>query len=189
VVSPEDRASRRAVLARASAVLGGGAVLAISGCGSSTAEVRNLPRQARRGDVSLLNSALALERYTIAGYTAGIPLLSRRKAKLAQEMLNDELAHAGELLGLIDAVGGKAIPRADNYDLGHPRTEAQVLRLLHGLERQQLTLYLDLIQRLTPGRVRAAAASILGSDAQHVALLRVQLDLTPAPSPFVTGRE
>jgi cell division FtsZ-interacting protein ZapD len=86
-------------------------------------------------------------------------------------------------------VGGKPIPRVDNYDLGNPRTEKQVLGLLHGLERQQLTQYLDLIPRLTPGRVRAAAASIFGSDAQHVALLRVELDLTPAPSPFVTGRE
>jgi bacterioferritin (cytochrome b1) len=189
VVSPEDRASRRAVLAGAGAVLGGGAVLALSGCGNSTAVVRNLPRGAKHGDLALLNRALALERYTIAGYTAGIPLLGRQKAKLAQTLLNDELAHAGELLELIDAVRGKPIPRVDNYDLGRPQTEKEVLELLHRLEREQLTLYLDLIPRLTPGRVRAAVASIFGSDAQHMALLRLQLKLPPAPSPFVTGSE
>jgi hypothetical protein len=189
VVSPDDRASRRAVLAGASAVLGGGAALAISGCGSSTADVRNLPLQAKHGDLALLNRALALERYAIAGYTAGIPLLGRRRAKVAQTLFNDELAHAGELLGLIHAVGGKPIPRVDNYDLGYPRTEKQVLELLHRLERQQLILYLDLIPRLTPGKVRAAAAAIFGSDAQHTAVLRLQLHLPPAPSPFVTGTE
>ena len=70
-----------------------------------------------------------------------------------------------------------------------PRTEKQVLELLHRLERQQLTLYLDLIPRLTPGKVRAAAAAIFGCDAQHMALVRLQLKLPPAPSPFVTGTE
>jgi rubrerythrin len=164
-------------------------VLALSGCGNTTMDVRNLPRGAKHGDLALLNRALALERYAIAGYTAGIPLLSRRQAKLAQTLLNDELAHAGELLGLIDAVGGKPIPRADSYDLGRPQTDTEVLELLRRLEREQLTLYLDLIPRLTPGRVRSAVASIFGSDAQHMALVRLQLKLPPAPSPFVTGSE
>jgi Ferritin-like domain len=177
------------MLAGASVVLGGGAVASLAGCGASAPKVRNLPRQAKHDDVELLNRALALKRYAIAEYTAGIPLLSRRTTKLAQALLNDELAHAGELLGLLDVVGGKPIPRADSYDLGHPRSAAEVLDLLHRLERRQLTLYLDLIPRLRPGRVRAAVASILGSDAQHVSLLRVQLGSTPAPFAFVAGRE
>ena len=187
-MSQPDRASRRAVLAGASAVLGGGVVASLAGCGAGAPKFR-LPPQAQHGDVELLNGALALERYAIAAYTAGIPLLGRRSRKLAQAFLNDELAHAGELLGLLGEVRGMPIPRADSYDLGHPRSAAEVLDLLHRVERQQLTLYVDLIPRLTPGRVRAAVASILGSDAQHVSLLRVELDLSPAPSPFVTGRE
>jgi Ferritin-like domain len=177
------------VLAGAGALLGGGAVASLAGCGTSAPKVRNLPPRAKQGDVELLNRALALERYTVAAYTAGIPLLGRRSGKLAQSFLNDELAHAGKLLGLLDQVGGMPIPRADSYDLGHPRNAAEVLALLLRLERRQLTLYLDLIPRLTPGRVRAAVASIFGSDAQHVSLLRVQLGAPPAPSPFVTGRE
>jgi rubrerythrin len=189
VVSPDDRASRRAVLAGAGALLGGGAITSLSGCGTSDAKIRKLPPQAQRGDVELLNRALALERFAIAGYTAGIPLLTRRTTKLAKECLRNELGHAGELLSLIDDVGGKPIPRVDTYDLGHPQTEADVLKLLHRLERLQLTLYLDLIPRVTPGRVRATVASIFGNDAQHLSLLRVELGLDPAPSAFVTGRE
>jgi Ferritin-like domain len=161
----------------------------LAGCGTAGPTLRDLPPRAKRGDVELLNRALALERYTIAAYTAGIPLLGHRSANLSQAFLNDELAHAGELLGLIDAVGGTSIPRTDSYDLGHPRTAAEVLELLHRLEGRQLTIYLDLIPRLTPGRVRATVASIFASDAQHVSLLRLQLGSPAAPSPFVTGRE
>jgi hypothetical protein len=177
------------VLAGAGAVLGGGAVVSLAGCGTSAPKIGPLPAQAKHGDAALLNRALALERYAIAAYTAGIPLLGRGTGKLAQSFLNDELAHAGELLRLLGVVDGTPIPRVDSYNLGHPRTAEAVLTLIHGLERQQLALYLDLIPRLTPGRVRAGVASILGSDAQHVSMLRIQLGSPPAPAPFVTGRE
>src|SRR5262249_31622355 len=79
--------------------------------------------------------------------------------------------------------------RQASYDLGHPTDDQQVLALLHGLERRQVASYLDAVPRLEPGPVRAAAATILTSDAQHIALLRMAQGMVPAPTAFVTGNE
>jgi hypothetical protein len=192
VVSPEDRASRRALLRGAGATLAVSAFGVLAGCGTSSAgrkSVKQVPLVTRQADVQLFNRSLHLERRAIAAYIAGIPLLNASQAKVATQFLNQELAHAGELLGLIAAAGGKAIRRAPSYDLGHPRTAQEVLTLLDGLEGNQIAAYLDAIPRLSPGPVRAAVASILANDAQHVSILRLELGSSPAPAAFVTGRE
>ena len=108
---------------------------------------------------------------------------------MAKQFLNEELQHTGELIALIKAAGGKAPAHTAAYDLGHPTDDAAVLALLHGLERAQISAYLAAITRLSPGPVRAAAATILASDAQHIAVLRSKQGLTPMPSAFVTGQE
>ena len=64
-----------------------------------------------------------------------------------------------------------------------------MLALLHGLERAQIVLYLDAIPRLSPSPVRAAVATILASDAQHISILRMAQGLPAVPSAFVTGSE
>jgi hypothetical protein len=175
-------------LVGAGTMLVGGAA-ALSGCASGSLKVKGIPRRAKTGDVELLNQGLALERRAIAAYTAGIPLLRPRQAKIATAFLQHELEHAGELIRLLDELDTKPPLRPASYQLGHPRNARDVLQLLHQLESLQLGLYLDLIPRLTPGRVRSGVASILGSDAQHVSLLRIELGAPPAPSPLVSGRE
>jgi Ferritin-like domain len=192
VVSLEDRASRRALLRGAGTTLAVSAFGVLAGCGRSSAgraSVKQVPLAVRQADVRIFNRSLYLERRAIAAYVAGIPLLNASEATVATQFLNQELAHAGELLGLIHAAGGKAIPRAPSYDLGHPRNAQEVFTLLHGLEGNQIAAYLDAIPRLSPGPVRAAVASILANDAQHVSILRLELGSSPAPAPFVTGRE
>jgi hypothetical protein len=79
-------------------------------------------------------------------------------------------------------------PRA-NYDLGHPRSETQVLELIHRAEQATVRAYLDAIPKLTPGAARAAAASIVANEAQHVSVLRRNLGLDPIPSAVVTASE
>jgi hypothetical protein len=132
---------------------------------------------------------LDLERQTVAAYTAGIPLLPRPQARTARQFLDEELEHTGELLSLIKAADGVSVGRRPSYALGHPRSAGDVLTLLHALERAQISEYLAAIPRLSPGPVRAATASILASDAQHIAILRLAQGNVPAPSAFVTGRE
>lgn len=189
----EPRASRRALLAGARVTLAAGGVAALAGCGRQRkAGRKSLKPDAlpiRQADIEILGQLLALERRTIAGYTAGIPLLDRAQAKAAKQFLNQELLHAGELLGLIKAAGGKLPVRAASYDLGGRRGAADVLGLLHGLERAQIGAYLEAIPRLAPGPVRAAAATILANDAQHIAILRLLQGSAPVPSAFVTASE
>lgn len=194
MVSDDEGSSRRALLSGAGAALVGAGALALSGCGreakAGQKSVKTAKPLVQHSDVAILAGLLELERHTIAAYTAGIPLLTRPDARTAKQFLNEELQHAGELLSLIKAAGGGRGPlRAASYDLGHPTDDQDVLALLHRLESAQIASYLDAIPRLQPGPVRAATASILANDAQHISILRLAQGMNPVPSAFVSGRE
>ncbi len=196
MVSEDDdgASSRRALLSGGMAALTGVGALLLGGCGgksnaSSTAAVSAAPPPVLHTDLQLLNRALGLERRTVAAYTAAIPLLRRPQAKTARQFLNEELEHTGELLSLIKAAGGKAPPRAASYDIGQPRSAPGVLAVLQSLEALQIANYLDSIPRLSPAPIRAAVASILTTDSQHIAILRLSRGLRPVPSAFVSGTE
>jgi hypothetical protein len=185
-------ASRRALLSGAGTALAGVGAIALGGCGRAATgrkAVKQLPKALMESDVRILSRALALERRTVTAYVAGIPLLPHSQAKAARQFLNEELEHTGELISLITAAGAKPPPRADSYLLGHPRDAAAVLALLRSLETLQITNYLQSIPRLSPGPVRAAVASILTVDAQHVTMVRLAQGQTPVPSAFVSGAE
>jgi hypothetical protein len=190
-VVTEDGASRRALLTGAAAALAGSCAV-LGGCGQGATghkALKDLPRPVVQRDLEILGQALELERRTVAAYVAGIPLLPRPDAKTAEQFLSEELQHAGELISLITAAGGKAAPRANSYDLGHPQDAAAVLALLHTLEAMQIANYLRTLPSLSPGPVRAAVASILTVDSQHISMLRLTQGRVPVPGPFVTGSE
>ena len=193
MVSDDDGSSRRTLLTGAGATLITAGTVALAGCGSSTKTghkaIKKAAQPVQHADLALLNGLLDLERHTVAAYTAAIPLLPRSEAKMAKQFLSEELQHTGELLSLIKAAGGASPPRKASYDLGHPVGASGILELLHGLERAQLNAYLYAIPRLRPAPVRAAAATILSNDSQHIAVLRQSLGMVAVPSAFVTGRE
>jgi hypothetical protein len=194
VVDQDRGASRRALLGSVGAALAGSAAVALGGCGQSAKTghkaVKTASLPVRHVDVKLLGRSLEIERRTVAAYIAGIPLLSRSQGKAAKQFLNEELQHTGELLALITASGATPAPRAASYDIrGYPRDRTGVLALLHSLESAQIANYLTVIPSLSPGPVRAAVASILANDAQHVAILRLAQGEPGLPSAFVTGRE
>ncbi|MFZ0041655.1 MAG: ferritin-like domain-containing protein [Solirubrobacteraceae bacterium] len=195
MVNDDDGASRRALLRGAGAVLAGVGGVVLAGCGgqkstaTTTQPVKDSPPAVLDSDVRILNRALELERRTVAAYVAGVPLLDHKQAKTAKQFLNEELEHTGELISLIKAAGSKAPPKADSYDIGRARDAAGVLTVLHTLERMQIAYYLDAIPRLSPAGVRASVATILNSDSQHIAVLRLGQGMPAVPSPFVTGAE
>jgi hypothetical protein len=76
-----------------------------------------------------------------------------------------------------------------SYELGNPRTPEEVLGLLYSLERNAIAAYLASIPSLAPPQVRAAVASILANEAQHVAILRARLGKPAVPAALVTGSE
>ena len=180
--------TRRALLGGAGVALAG----AIGGCGRSAparqaAKRLSAPEAAR--DIEILTRALELERRTVAAYVEGIPLLGHDDARAAEQFLSEELEHTGELISLITSAGGKPGPRASSYAVGQPRTASEVIALLHGFEARQVAGYLEWIPQLSPGPIRAAAASSLTVDAQHIALWRLAQGREPVPSPFVSGTE
>jgi bacterioferritin (cytochrome b1) len=190
-----DPASRRGLLTAAGAGFVGGAALLVSACGggshssspqTTTTTSGPVPNSA---DAELLNHLLDLEHLGIAAYTAGIPLLSPAGRKDGQLFLTQEISHAGELAGLVHQAGGKPHKGRETYNLGHPQTGADVLRLLHRIERSQIDAYLDAIPRVSLGSTRAALAAMLANDAQHISVLRLSLGRRPIPTALVTGHE
>lgn len=139
--------------------------------------------------MDLLRPALDLEYRAIAAYTASFPLLHSFDARAAKRFLQQELDHAAQVWGLMKQAGAKPPVQPSGYDYGQPRSTPEALRLLDSIENQQVTYYLEVIPKLTPGPVRALVASILANDAQHVSLLRVVLGRDPIPSAFVTRQQ
>jgi hypothetical protein len=186
--------SRRELLGGASAtVLAGATALLVAGCGGSTpapiAKIahKKISHSAALLDVDILNGLLDTEHKAIAAYTAGIPLLSGHTQRAARDFLRDELDHANELGSLIARHGGTAIQAQPNYNLGSPRSRAEILRLFEKLEQEQIAAYLGAIPLVKPGAMRASLASILGSDAQHIAVLRLTMRKPALIGPFVTA--
>lgn len=192
-----DRRSRRGLLgAAASAAAGAVAATALAGCGSGSQTHTDAGDDAAPGevaggrsaaDVRLLSAALELERRTINAYVAGIPLLNPYQQSGATVWLAQELEHAGKLISLIHEVGGTAPPRAGSYAIGpRPRNQHQTLALLARLEHLQTSYYVRVIGRLAVPQLRAGVSEILGSDAQHLSLLRLLAHESPTSTAFVS---
>jgi hypothetical protein len=161
----------------------------LAGCGDSLkAQLRREPAVAQT-DVALLNQLIDLEYRAVAAYTAGQPLLDAAGAQAAKQFLSQELAHASGLSVLVKEAGGTANKPRASYDLGAPRSSADVLRLLHDIEAAQAAAYLYAIPRLQPEKVRTLTAQYFANDAQHLSVVRSLLHEPPLPAAFVTGRE
>jgi Ferritin-like domain len=181
------RPSRRAVLRTAMA----GAAALLAGCGRVNPLHQRVKKagQVPFGDIALLQGLLDLELMMIAAYTDGTPLLDPVSAKAARQFLLQELAHAGELAGLLRQARVKPHQAKQYYNLGHPQSSTEVVELLHRIESALITSYQLTIPRLQSPLIRGAVATILANDAQHVAVLRSVLGDEPVPSALVSGRE
>jgi ferritin-like protein len=174
--------SRRQLLSAASAA-GAGALLA--GCGSTSAT--GLPASVLEADVHTLNQLIRAEYYAVGAYVAGIPLLSGTDAAIAQQFLNQDMSHIEDLAEIVRKTSVKPYATDQIYSLGHPGDRDETLALLHHAEQVTLRGYLDAIPRLTPGIVKATAASLFANNAQHASTIRGRLGLTPVPEAVVTG--
>ncbi len=186
----DSSASRRSLLV----ALGAGAagMLSLAGCGSSSTR-HAAPHVSRptgaTSDTEILNAVLGVEYYAIAAYTAATPLLSGAAARVARQFLGQEVLHADRLINLIQKAGGSPQRSQASYDLGHPQSSREIMKLLLGAEQRQLRAYVQAVPHLTTGSLRSTMASILAAQARHAAIWRLQLGQRPAPSAFVTGNE
>jgi hypothetical protein len=189
VVVPGSAVSRRQLLSASGAA---GLALALAGCGRAhpaAVHVAKLPPELKAVDAAMFNRLIDAEYIVAAAYIAGIPLLSDHNLRAAKHFLLQEVSHITQLSNLVNVAHGVPHGPRASYDLGRPRREAQVLELIHRAEQVTIRAYLDAIPKLSPGAARAAAASILANEAQHVSVIRRNLGLDPIPDAVVTATE
>jgi rubrerythrin len=182
----DNLASRRSFLTGSGLALSGTAVALLAGRDVLAAEEKSNPAN----DVDILNSALAAELEAIAGYGvgAGSGLLQAQVLKLATTFQGHHRQHADVLASTVSRLGGKPVEARPNYrfPVETLKTQADVLRFAAGLEKGAVSAYLGAVPRFKDRDLSKAAASILGDEAMHWAVLRQALGEEPVPAAFVS---
>ena len=177
--------SRRLFLRNSGLVLSGAAVALLAGNHALAAA-----SQDGASDVGILNSALGAELEAIAAYQVGAEsgLLKKPALDLAVTFQGHHKEHADVLAKTIQKLGGKPVGRKDKYTFPTDKLKSQddVLRFAAGLEQGAVSAYLGAVPLFGNRDLAKAAASILGDEAMHWAILRNALGEPPVPSAFVS---
>ena len=149
------------------------------------------------GDTAIVVSALGLEQVSTFAYRAlaRSPALPERERRLVRRFARHEQEHADALLIALDALGGDAPPpprTVKDVDrilpgLATARTREDVLTFAVELESAAVAAYGDAHAKLEEPKLLQTVASIMGNEAQHLAVLRGALDMEPVPGAFETG--
>lgn len=181
--------ARRALLTGAGrATLSAGAVLMLAGGGAAL-----LPRGAaaatKEDDIRILNTAIAAEHEAVAAYTVGAKsgLLKKPTLALAVQFQGHHKAHIEALAKAVRAMGGAPADAKPKYEfpVAGLKTEADVLRFAAQLEKGAVSAYLGAVPLFLDRNLAKAAASILGDEAMHWAILRQAVGENPVPAAFV----
>jgi len=178
---------RRSFFASAGrATLSAGAVLLLAGCGSRQAAMAADPS----ADVNILNAALGAEQEAVAAYQLGAEsgLLTKPVLDLAVQFQGHHKEHADELAKTVRDLGGEPVEPLARYEFptDQLKSEADVLRFAAGLEKGAVSAYLGAVPLFEERALAKAAASILGDEAMHWAVLRQALGENPVPMAFVS---
>jgi rubrerythrin len=193
ILEPSFRffADRRHFLARSGgAVLSAAAIALLSGNEALAAGQK--PKNATGSDdVNILNTALGAELEAIAAYQLGAEsgLLQKPVLDLAVQFQGHHRAHADLLGSTVKKLGGTPAeakkPSEYNFPTDKLKSQADVLRFAAGLEKGAVSAYLGAVPLFKNRDLAKAAASILGDEAMHWAVLRQALGENPVPDPFV----
>jgi rubrerythrin len=178
-------AARRAFLGRSGLLLSGAAVALLAGKEALAQKSGGTPN-----DVTILNTALAAELEAVAAYQVGAEsgLLDKPVLALASQFQGHHKEHSDVLAQTIRKLGGKAAEPKARYDFptSSLKTQADVLRFAAALEKGAVSAYLGAVPLFKQRELAKAAASILGDEAMHWAVLRQALGENPVPSAFVS---
>jgi hypothetical protein len=181
-------AARRTFLGVSGLGLSGAAVALLAGRDSLAAAAEANANPAN--DVAILNTALAAELEAIAAYGvgAGSGLLKGAVLTLATTFQGHHKQHADVLAGTVVKLGGKAVTARTNYafPVETLKTQNDVLRFAAGLEKGAVSAYLGAVPLFKDRELAKAAASILGDEAMHWAVLRQAVGEEPVPAAFVS---
>jgi rubrerythrin len=187
-----DPQSRRRFFHRSGAIVGGagGSVLLLAACGRDAMSpgVADGPDESDQADVEILNGALDLELQAVAAYKAGAARLRGRALEIGKKFLEQEQEHADGLASAIKDAGGRPNRAKSSYEFPQWRSQTDVLRYALDLENTAIAAYIDALAKLSQGDLRATAAAIVTTEAEHGAVLLEALGMNPVPSAFVTGK-
>ena len=184
---PVLRASRRSFLHASSGLaLSAGAVALLAGRES-------LARGAKgdaASDARILNTALAAELEAVAAYQVGAEsgLLQKPVLDIAVAFQGHHREHAEVLAKTIAKLGGKPVAAKERYvfPVEKLKSQADVLRFAAQLEKGAVSAYLGAVPSFGDRDLAKAAASILGDEAMHWAVLRQAVGEFPVPGAFVS---
>ncbi len=139
-------------------------------------------------DIDTLNVAIALERAGIKAYAdaAATGLLSKPVLVLAGRFVADHTAHRDALIGAVRSAGFTPSDAIAPIATPPLATERDVLAFANVVEMKAASTYLSVIPDLKSRTLAGVAASILGVETTHVALLAEALQTRVYVSGFVS---
>jgi len=184
-----DTPPRRRMLATSGAVLSATAIALLGGREALAA--KNAPGASSiEADVRILNTALSAEHEAVAAYQVGAEsgLLSKDVLSLALQFQGHHKEHADALAAVVKKLGGQAASAKAKYTFPVEtlKSQADVLRFAAGLERGAVSAYLGAVPLFADRELSKVAASILGDEAMHWAVLRHALGENPVPTAFLS---
>ena len=178
--------TRRAFLGKSGLLLSGAAVALLAGRETLAAK----GDKSTEADARILNTALGAELEAIAAYQVGAEsgLLQKPVLNLAVTFQGHHKEHADVLSKTIVKLGGKPVTAKPKYTFPTEtlKTQADVLRFAATLEKGAVSAYLGAVPVFGNRDLAKAAASILGDEAMHWAVLRNALGEAPVPAAFVS---
>lgn len=180
---------RRRVLAGSGLALSAAAVALLGGRDALAASAGASPAQTE-ADLRILNTALGAEHEAVAAYQVGAEsgLLGKDVLAVALAFQGHHKEHAQALAGAVRKLGGKAVEARTRYafPVENLKSQADVLRFAAGLERGAISAYLGAVPLFADKTLAQVAASILGDEAMHWAVLRQVLGEAPVPAAFMS---
>lgn len=179
-------AGRRALIGQSVRLLSGAAVALLAGRQALAAGSKDATAQ----DVRILNTALGAELEAVAAYqlAADSGLLQKPVRELALTFQGHHKEHADLLARTVAKLGGHAVSPKEKYSFPTETLKAQadVLRFAATLEKGAVSAYLGAVPLFGNRDLAKAAASILGDEAMHWAVLRNAVGEAPVPGAFVS---
>ncbi len=184
---------RRELLRRGFAL--GGAAIAASSV-PLLLSVRNAFARAT-GDAAILERAINLEQVAVLAYDTalGRGLLSPALRRIVRRLRDHEQEHAEALttaltdLGATPPAAPKGVGDVDKVVKGlrDVKTQADLVNFAIELETATVAAYHEAHAELVEARLLQTAASIMGSEGQHLVVLRSAAGRDPLPFAFETG--
>lgn len=181
-------------LSRRRALIGSGATLsaaAVALLGGRDALAAGAKAGDAESDVRILNTAIGAEYEAVAAYQVGAEsgLLGKDILAVAVSFQGHHKEHAAAIAAAVKKLGGQAVQAKAKYNfpVDQLKTQADVLRFAAGLEKGAVAAYLGAVPLFGDRALAQVAASILGDEAMHWAVLRQVLGETPVvPSAFMS---